>query len=465
MFGNAEARPFYRPFLRGAILTVLSLGAAWGAWLLVRIAVSGSFTAAGLQEVNAHGHAQIFGWVGLAVMGMVFHLVPQLKGTPLAWPALARASFWLMAGGVVVHAVLQPLVDRWGWLGPIAIAASLAEIVAIGLVLAVVVATLRRCGRELWDFYLLAGLGWFLVQAIYETSYFAATILASTREQLLGLVATWQGPLREIQIHGFAMLMILALSQRLLPDRYGLRLLGARRGLTGLVLINAALVGIVAGLVLMRQAGHAWAGLWYLSVLVLAGSTAVVVFGLGAFGRTEHGDRSLKFVRAAYIWLLVSLAMLVALPAYQFGWLKLVAPGSAAARMGFSHAYYGAIRHAVTVGFISQMIVGLSASLVPEERRVRREELCGLWWPFALLNLGCAMRVVGQGLTDAARWAFVAAGPSGLLELTALAIWGVHVWRLMNVDRGPIVALPASENLDAMPESAGSRMHGIPTNV
>jgi hypothetical protein len=33
--------------------------------------------------------------------------------------------------------------------------------------------------------------------------------------------------------------------------------------------------------------------------------------------------------------------------------------------MGFSHAFSGATRHAITVGFISLMIMGVAAKVVP----------------------------------------------------------------------------------------------------
>src|SRR5262245_25019666 len=74
----------YRPFFRAGIVMVLTLGAAWGAYLLLRIGLSGSFRAAGLHEVNAHGHAQIFGWVGLFVMGFAYQAFPRFKHTSLA---------------------------------------------------------------------------------------------------------------------------------------------------------------------------------------------------------------------------------------------------------------------------------------------------------------------------------------------------------------------------------------------
>ena len=86
----------------------------------------------------------------------------------------------------------------------------------------------------------------------------------------------------------------------------------------------------------MRLAGREWAGLWYASVLLLAGCVVALAVNWRVFGRATEADRGLKFVRAAYAWLLVSLAMLVVLPAYQFGLLPAFAPDSARRRRSAS---------------------------------------------------------------------------------------------------------------------------------
>src|SRR5579883_2799541 len=113
-----RADAIYRPFFKAGIAVTLSLGAVWGAYLLVRIALTGSFRAAGLHEVNAHGHAQIFGWVGLFVMGFAYQAFPRFKHADLALPGLARASLWLMVAGVLTRSVSEPLIDvtAWAWL-------------------------------------------------------------------------------------------------------------------------------------------------------------------------------------------------------------------------------------------------------------------------------------------------------------------------------------------------------------
>ena len=60
-FAETLADSIYRPFFRAGIAVVLTLGAAWGVVLLLRIAWSRSFTAVSIHEINAYGHAQIFG--------------------------------------------------------------------------------------------------------------------------------------------------------------------------------------------------------------------------------------------------------------------------------------------------------------------------------------------------------------------------------------------------------------------
>lgn len=426
------ADAIYRPFFKAGIAVVLTLGAVWGAYLLLRIALTGRFSAASLHDVNAHGHAQIFGWVGLFVMGFAYQAFPRFKHTSLSWPRLAFATLWMMLVGLVVRSIGQPLAAESAWAWWPAIGASVLEVAAIGLFAAIILATWRQSGKGLafYDGYILSALFWFVVQAIYESLYLAAT-LAVQGEQLVNLVATWQPALRDIQIHGFALLMILGVSQRIFHHFYGFREPNQPLSRAVLVVLNVAIAGEVAGLILMRTAGHAWAALWYLSGLVLAAATVALVASWRIFSPTEEHDRSLKFLRAAYVWLFLSLGMLVALPLYQHGLLALLTPDSAAARLGFSHAYYGAIRHAITVGFVSLMIVGVSAKVVPTLNGLSTRRLSSLWGPFLLINLGCSLRVFGQTATDLTALAFPVAGVSGLLEVTGLALWGGHLWLIM----------------------------------
>jgi hypothetical protein len=431
----------YRPFFKAGIAVVLTLGAVWGAYLLLRIAISGDgFKAVGLHEVNAHGHAQIFGWVGLFVMGFAYQAFPRFKHTSLSHPRLALATLGLMLGGVVGRSVCEPLAGAWPWLAAPAVAAAVLEVVAIALFVGIILATWRAPDRPLafYDWYVLTAFVWFVAQAVFEAAYLTATFAAGP-DGLVPLVARWQGALREMQIHGFALLIILGVSQRLFAHFYGFPAPNRRLSLVALVCLNAAVLGEVVGLVLLRD-GPVWVALWYGSVLLLAGTVVVLVRDWHIFGTPPERDRGLKFLRAAYLWLFASLVLLVLMPGYQHLLLPWLAPDSAATRIGFSHAYYGAVRHAITVGFISLMIVGVAAKVVPTLGGVDVRRLSPLWGPFLLINAGCALRVVAQTLTDVTADAFPFAGVSGLLEVTGLALWGAHLWAIM---AGRVRARPA----------------------
>jgi hypothetical protein len=73
------------------------------------------------------------------------------------------------------------------------------------------------------------------------------------------------------------------------------------------------------------------------------------------------------------------------------------------------------------------MIMGVAAKVAPTLQGLNVHALSPLWWPFALVNIGCSLRVLGQVSTDWTAAAYPVAGISGLLEVTGLAVWGVHL--------------------------------------
>jgi hypothetical protein len=75
------------------------------------------------------------------------------------------------------------------------------------------------------------------------------------------------------------------------------------------------------------------------------------------------------------------MAMLVFTPIYNFG-IYVPLTGS---HVPFSHAFFGAYRHALTVGFIMMMIVGVSSKVVPTLSGVDVRRAGSLWPTFLLL--------------------------------------------------------------------------------
>lgn len=200
----SPADSIYRPFFKAGIATVLTAGAVWGALLLMRIAFARNFTAVSMHEINAHGHAQIFGWVGLFVMGFAYQAFPRFKHTELSRPKLALATLWMMLAGIVLRCLLEPLVAHWPAVRPLAVASGPIEFAAAGLFAFIIVETWRGSGKPLavYDGFILSGLAWFVIQTAYEGIYFAATAYAGSREELLKLLSVWQAPLRDFRSTG-----------------------------------------------------------------------------------------------------------------------------------------------------------------------------------------------------------------------------------------------------------------------
>ena len=451
-FQPGPADTIYRLFFKGAIVVALTVGVVWGAWLLLRIGYAQSFGANPIFNVNAHGHAMIFGWVGLCVMGFAYQAFPRYRHTELYAPKLAVLSFWLMAAGILLRVVSEPLHAASPFFFYGALTSCGLEFTAAVLFVFVLLKTFSHSGKPyaFYDSYILAALLFFLLQALWDAALLWLTTTASDPVVLAARVSAYQSPLRDLQIHGFATCMILGVSQRLLPTIYGFKPPSERLSRWLCLPLAAAVLCEVAFYVLWkRDYFPLWAGAAYdLSTLIFVGCVTALVLNWKVFKKCPEPDRSVKFLQAAYGWLLISALLLAAQPFYR-AWY---AQGSA---LDDSHAYLGAVRHSITVGFITLMILGVAAKIIPTLAGLETRQLSPLWPTFLLVNAGCAMRVIFQVLTDSpalASWAYPLAGSSGVLELTGIAIWGVHHWRIMDGARAaplPAVdALPASMRLD-----------------
>jgi hypothetical protein len=416
----------YRRFFKAGIAVVLSVGCLWGAVNLFDIGLRKEFLQLRLvPSIHAHGHAMVFGWVGLFVMGFAYQAFPRFKFTKLWRPDLANLSFVLMLGGIAARIgaeLLQPMPVGIG----LGILSAAAELMAVGLFLTIIVRTARQSAEphSAYERFIFGAFFWFLVQAVLSHIFFFAKVTAVSQQQLIGRVALLGGPLRDIQLLGFAALIIAGVSQRLIPAVYGLGQPKKDRQTLIFWLMNASLVLDVASYVLVVFTHNpVFAVGLEISYILMVVWALLLVKQLGIFSRVTEPDRSLKFIRAAHVWLLVAMAMMPFFIVYG------VLTGQY-----FAHSYMGAHRHAFTVGFISMMILGVASRVVPILAGVDAKQLSALWGPFVLINIGNAGRVVLQILTDfISQVAFPLVGLTGFVEVTALAWWGIELWRLMNV--------------------------------
>jgi len=422
------ADAIYRPYFTAGIVAILTAGATWGAWLLWRIGFAREFTALSIHDVNAHGHAQIFGWLGLFVMGFAYQAFPRIWHTSLAGPRLAIVALVGMLAGLVLRTAGMTLAESGG--SP-ALAAAMAgaalECLAAGTFVTQVAWTFRRSGRraEAWTIFVFTGLACFFLQAVAGSWHTLATMTAPSREALLAQVSTFQAPLRDLQIHGFALFTVVGVSMRMLPALFGLPEIGRRRARTIYGLLLVALAGEISLLVGYRTTGlYGLAAALLLPWTAMGAAVGLILERWRPWRPFPVPDRSAKFVRAAYGWLAVSTVLLLLLPVYQ-----------AVSGLAFSHAYYGAIRHAITVGFLSSMILGFAAKVVPTLNGIDPRGLSSLTGPFVLVNAGCLLRVTLQTLTDWNPAFFAMVGVSGLLEVAGIAWWGAHILTVIRAGR------------------------------
>lgn len=426
VYHESLADYIYRRFFKLAIVIVLSIGGLVGVIALIEISAGKTMLQPDLLPViHAHAHAMVFGWVGLFVMGFAYQSFPRFKVTTLWKPDLANLTLYLMVFGIVAR-FIGFVLQRGALALSLGGVSAAAEIAAIALFLLIILKTARQSmsPRNPYELFIIAALGWFLIQAIFSGFFFFAEATATDLQETVLRTALLDGPLRAFQFLGFAALIIAGVSQRFVPVVYGLGQPRHDRQRLIFWLMNGSLVLDVASYVALLTTGNPFFGFTLeLSYLLMVVWAVLLVLQLRVFAPSAQPDRSLKFIRAAYVWLLIAIIM-----------MPLLMPYSSWVDEGFSHAFWGAHLHAFTVGFVSMMILGVSSRVVPILAGVDSHKLTSLWGPFILLNVGCAGRVVLQTLTD---WrpatAYPLIGFTGVIELIALAWWGVGLWRVMNL--------------------------------
>ncbi|HHV85208.1 MAG TPA: NnrS family protein [Petrimonas sp.] len=426
------ANRIYRFFFISALVIIFTLGCMWGAINLLLIGLEGSFHGIDYSWVLAHGHAMVFGFVGLFIMGFSFQAIPRYTGITLWRPRLALSALPLMITGILLQALAHVIAPRPPYL-LLGVAAGGLQLVAVAIFVLVVVRTLHGTHvRRNNDGFIYAALGWFLLAAIINPIIFSLFESAGTEEEFLFNVSSFNIPYRDIQTLGIAVVMILGMSLHILPHAYGFREPSSRWrkfllwGVNGAILFGV--ISFTAGMTTGVHWWHAANGISYIILLVAAIGTPIQ-FRL--FRRVPEGsDRSLKFIRAAYLWFIVAMLLLAFGPYYMFGIYLPMTGGE----NPFSHAYFGAYRHALTVGFIMMMIVGVSSKVVPIFSGIDIRKTNSLWAVFILLNLGNAWRIISQITTDFFPQAFGVIGISGFIELTALGLWGYEL--IKNIQAG-----------------------------
>jgi Domain of unknown function (DUF1858)/NnrS protein/Domain of Unknown function (DUF542) len=336
----------YLRFFFASLLFALTFGSALGACMLATITLPWNFVhGLPLAAVKtAHGYAQVYGFATLFIMGVAYHVVPRFKGVALVMPGCTGPSFWLQVGGVLVVALgmlAGPPVAPRAWL-----AGSAALLCAALLFAWNISATLAAGQRtaERFEPFLRAGCLWLVAATTLEL-----TAAASGRTSFQPVV--W-----ELALWGFTGSWLFGMSLRILPVFLGVAAVG---GSTSRKLFIGYQTAVAAwSVVALMETWHLLPAARAIAGAALVVSVVALVLQLGVLGPRERGAADAggyaKFIVAAYGWVLV--AVLFA-PGWSVG-AALAGGGAPALLLDFG-------RHAFTLGFLTQMIVGVATRIVP----------------------------------------------------------------------------------------------------
>lgn len=443
IYEPGPADVIYRPFFKAAIIVMFTFGCVFGGINLAILAARHQLASLDMRPlIWSHAHAQVAGWVTFFVMGFAYQAFPRFKLTTLWKPRLAVSTLYFMAAALAVRcfADLWQSAPFWRISGTVAGAVELAVVITFAVIIA---RSLRSSPQpaEPYEKFLYAALGWMVAAFAFDLWIFVASAKLSGYREWVQFIGAYDGPWRDLQLLGFAGGMILGVSQRFLPFIYGFREVPSRASNWAFCLWNGSVAGNIASYsMLVRTHRPEWGAALELSLFGLLAALVIVIRSFRLYSVRIERDRAVRFIRAAYGWAILAMILLILLPVYDF------AVGAV-----FSHAYFGAYRHAFTVGFISMMIVGVSSKVVPLLAGSDSPDLKSLTAPFWLLNIGNGMRVLFQILTDTQSWAFPVVAMSAWIEVAGLIWWAVDLWRTMTYR--PTLAMEIPETVVVAPET------------
>ena len=393
-------------FITAGLVFMLFPGTLLGVWNLLQISGrerGGFIPAAWLQ---GHGHAQVFGWIGSFLLGIGFYSIPKLQERATNVIRAAWVCWVLWTVSVAVRWAATVYLWNWRVLVPVG---GVLELLAF-LIFFSIVSQHRpkdssKKGLEPWVWVVMSATIGFLLSL-------ATNLVASVQASLHGTDPAFPKNFDQRYLAllgwGFLVPFVWGFSAKWMRVFLGLKAL--RPGfLFGAVALDFLGVGCAA------------AGWFTLATLLLFAATISSVVAIRIFEASEQEPKIRgihksfpAFVRLAYGWLLIAAGL-----------------GIAATQWDISGGFWGASRHALTVGFVGIMVLSVGQRILPAFAGMRL-----LWSPrlmfvgLSLLAAGCTLRVSSEVLAyqGYAGWAWHVLPVSALVELTALSVFTTNMF-------------------------------------
>jgi uncharacterized protein involved in response to NO len=397
-------------FIASGLAFLAFPGTVLGVWNLVEIASHRSAGGASTAWIQAHGQAQVLGWVGSFILGISLYALPKFRGWTLKKFGAVWTVWGLWTAGVAWRwwVGVRPVEWRMGL-----VASALLELAAYAIAQRILIfppnekqiGSGRRAPSDLGSWLGIVGftgLGLALAInlgiAIYVSLTQSLPVYPAGLDHLLLIAELW----------GFVVPLAWGYSTRFVTIFLGLRPPDHR-----------AARWLCPALVLVVLSAFAFR-FWIADVVALATAVAAV-HALRIFHPPARPAKLLYiyqryplFIRISYGWLAAAATLAViadALPRI----------------IGLA----GASRHALTVGFVATLIFALAPRMLPaflggRELYSTRLMAASLW----LLTGGCLLRVSCEAVAytsspGAAIWSILPV--SAFIELSAVLVFTANM--------------------------------------
>lgn len=401
-------------YISTGLIFMLLPGTFLGVWNLLAISSHRAVDSVSPASIQAHGHAQIFGWIGTFILGIGFYSIPKLRRIDPFALSSVWATWALWTSGVALRWFVS--VYQWQWRTLLPVSATLELIAFLIFFRSVSGHRPQESAKdrlEEWVLVVIAGSVGLLLSLFLNLD---AAVLLALRGVSPDLPHGFDQRFLVLETWGFLVPFVWGFSAKWLPVFLGLRPVGGRALLVALTLNSS---GVLAALV----------GWMIPAVFLLLVGMLTAIYAVRLFERPQRPPKIKGvhpsfpiFIRTAYIW----------------GTIAALLGTWAASVENSSYGIWGASRHALTVGFLATMVFAVGQRILPAFSGMRVLFNTTLMFvALLLLAVGCLMRVSSeilayQGFTSSA-WSWLPI--SALIEMAAVTIFAMNL--LMTFARRP----------------------------
>lgn len=426
--------------LRLSIFLGVTAGFSLGLILMWAVALGRATDLAWGPLTQIHGQVQILGFTTLFILGTAAQLLPGFLSHPLRNRSRLIVGGWILTGGLLARAVSQPL-DPSLARSVLLAGSGLAELAGVGLCLWVYADLARRSLQppDPWQTFAKTAFAFLVVSLLLNLGSVTALISGAA------VVPEWlDGALVNLQLSGFIVFMIFAVSRKILPRFLLLGPSNDRLVRPGALLYAAGVIAESGGWLLQAEPSLRAFGDGLRIGAGLPRLAGVILFLIGlrlygspvrASGAPNVTEPARRWLRLAYAWLLLAEAL------GSFWAVRALFGGHLA-----SYFELTAQRHAIAQGLILLVIVSFGARILPgfsgwaitHPRFTEGLVIC--------LASGAALRVAGELLSiTQGRAAELLAGIGGALGVAGFLAFAWVLWRALGTAPGARRPAPVSE--------------------